>query len=435
MLYTSLGDAGVMGTSCHHLTLGATRIVVDAGRHPRTGDTPDLQRLRTLGADGVVLTHAHLDHCGALPLALRHLPGRSVFCTPATAALAELVLRHHLNRDADAAWGAGLLFGRDEVDAVRWRHAAWRQRETLGAEGLMAELYDAGHLVGASSVLFEGGGARVYCTGDLHLVDRAWQRGADLPEGPVDVLVCESTQGANDALESVEPEAVGRALVSALAGALARGARVLLPVFALGRAQEVLALLIRARAAGELPDVPVYLGGLAAHATRLAAKFEAEVRRVPPEVQLATWRTRPLTPAIARKPPPGPAIYLAGSGMVVEGSLAHVLAEAVLEDAGALLAFVGYLDPDTPGFALKAGRRTTRCAIESFPFTAHARRRDLVEVARRLRPADVVVVHGDEAARVGLSQALEAALPGLRVHRPGPGETLALEGRRGAAAR
>jgi Cft2 family RNA processing exonuclease len=107
----------------------------------------------------------------------------------------------------------------------------------------------------------------------------------------------------------------------------------------------------------------------------------------------------------------------------------------VLEDAGALLAFVGYLDPDTPGFALKAGRRTTRCAIESFPFTAHARRRDLVEVARRLRPADVVVVHGDEAARVGLSQALEAALPGLRVHRPGPGETLALEGRRGAAAR
>ena len=424
LTYTSLGDAGVMGTSCHHLTLNGTRVVIDAGRHPRTGDAPDLTRLRTLGADAIALTHAHLDHCGALPMAMRCLPGRRVLATPATAALATLVLKHHLKREAGAAGAAGLPFHADELKALQWERAAFGQTRAVGRDGVTARLCDAGHLLGSASVLLEGGGVRVFATGDLHLRDRAWQRGATLPDAPVDVLVCESTQGANDALDDVLPERVEAALMQAVGDALRAGGRVLLPVFALGRAQEVLAMLARARDRGEVPDAPVYLGGLAATVTRLSGEFMDSMALVEPVVDVSRFGTRPLTPAVARRPPPGPAVFLAGSGMVVEGSLAHTLAEHLLDDPAAMLGFVGYLDPDTPGFALRAGQRQARCALRHFPLTAHARRCDLVEVAARLQPRDIILVHGDEAARAGLAAALGQALPASRVHRPGPRDVL-----------
>jgi len=424
LTYTSLGDAGVMGTSCHHLTLDGTRVVIDAGRHPRTGDAPDLARLRTLGADALVLTHAHLDHCGALPMATRCLPGRSVLATPATAALAAVVLKHHLKREASAARAGGLPFSADELAAVRWERAAFGQIRAVGRDGLTARLYDAGHLLGSASVLLERRGVRVFATGDLHLRDRAWQRGADLPDAPVDVLVCESTQGANEALDDVSPEQVEAALMQAVGETLRAGGRVLLPVFALGRAQEVLAMLARARARGEVPDAPVYLGGLAATVTRLSGQFLDAMALVAPAVDVSRFGTRALTPAVARRPPIGPAVFLAGSGMVVEGSLAHTLAEHLLDDPAAMLGFVGYLDPDTPGFSLRAGQREARCALRHFPLTAHARRRDLVEVAARLQPKDIILVHGDESARIALAEALAQAVPTARVHRPGPRDLL-----------
>lgn len=429
--YRSLGAAGVMGASAHLVSIGDAAVVLDAGRDPRGGGAPEVGPAQRAGARAVVLSHAHLDHSGGLPILLRGLPGVRVTATPATRALVDLALADHLRRCRSQAGASGLPFSDAERRAIPWAERAFGRAAPLWPGGPDCTLLPAGHLTGAAGVLIEMAGRRVFYSGDVHLASRAWQAGARWPAGPVDVLVVESTQGGNAALDGLEQATLEAALLTALADALRRGGRVLLPVFAFGKAQEMLVLLHRGRIQGTLPQVPIYLSGLARAVTR-ACVAGADPGEGDADLLAAALRScRPLTAAVAAQPPVEPAVFLAGSGMLGDGSFSNGLAERLGTRAGDAAFFVGYLDPETPGFELRASARDTegpdaRFTVRSFPFTAHAARQDVVAAVRALAPREVVLVHGDGAAREHLAERLVRETGAVRVHRPVPGETLAL---------
>ena len=415
-----------MGESTHLIEFGRDAVLLDAGCHPRTGAVAPVRAAQAAGVRAVVLSHAHLDHSGGLPIMLRGLPGVPVHCTSGTRALTELALRDHLSRARSQASRQGLPFSEAERRALPWQAQPLALDFELWPRGPRCRLFDAGHLTGAAGVLLEHDGRRVFYSGDTHLAERAWLRGAIWPDAPVDVLVMETTHGANVLLDDITQPMLEARLEALLDEILGQGGQVLLPVFAFGKAQEMAALLIRMRREGRLADVPVYLGGLAARVNALADRHTEPRWRREPEMSLGALDGRPLLPAHADRPPPGPALFLVGSGMLAEGSLAGRMADHLLPDPANALIFVGYLDPDTPGFEIRAGGRAGRARIESLPFSAHARRTDLVAAAAGLRPRHVVLVHGDENARAWVAAALTERLPSARIHRPLPGQPLEL---------
>ncbi len=424
--YRALGDAGEMGASAHLVTVDGAALVLDAGLHPRHRRLPDYGPAQAASPLAIVLSHAHMDHVGSLPVARRLLPRARIYCTQTTRSLARVALRHHVERDRGYAATTGLLYSRDEVESLTFEDVAYETPHAL-ADGLThLTLFDAGHLPGSAGLLIERQGRRLFYTGDTHLVDRAYQLGARLPEAPVDVLMLESTQGANAALDGVEQGDLVSTLIEEVDKCLKIGGRVLLPIFAFGRAQEIQALLARAMLSGALPVVPVFVSGLPAHVSRICDGHASRIRRVLPHVRFDAMSTQSFEDGQGHAPPPGPCILLAGSGMLSDGSLSARLARSLEGDPKNSIIFVGYVDPDTPGHALKAGDREVAARLVSIPFSAHARRADLVEIVRRLRPRHVVLVHGDETARLALGSLIGAVMPEVKIHRPAPAQTLSI---------
>ena len=416
--YRALGAAGVMGASSHLVTLGDAAVVMDAGCDPRTGALTDVRPAQAVGARALVVSHAHLDHTGGLPIILRGLPNAFLHGAHGTRAMTDVALRDHLNRCRAQAGAGGLPFSEDERAGLPWKCAHLGERVPLWTDGPFCTLLDAGHLAGSAGVLLEYGGRRVFYTGDTHLADRPWLRGATWPDAPVDVLLTETTQGANPVLDDVLQATLEARLLGVLREVLGGGGQALLPVFAFGKAQEVLALISQAMDAGRLPVAPIFISGL-------AARVNVVARRNAPDGNPPAWRaTRPLTEGLVREPPRGAAIFLSGSGMLAEGSLAGRLAEKLSTEARNALIFVGYLDPESPGFEVRHGGRPMAARMETIPFSAHASRTDLLAAILKLQPRHAVLTHGDESARAWFADRLASLAPTTTVHRPLPGQTL-----------
>jgi Cft2 family RNA processing exonuclease len=185
--FRALGGAGEVGGSSHLLDFGKAKILVDAGIKPdgRGPATPDFGGLN--GIDAAVITHAHLDHCGALPLLVRDRPGIPIYCTPPSAKLIVSALNDH------AAMGGGLPGGAP-IHEVRKRLVPVPFGKPLEVGGTRVTLTESGHILGAASVLFESGPATVFHTGDICMEDHFSIPSAKLPEvRDIDLLIMEAT--------------------------------------------------------------------------------------------------------------------------------------------------------------------------------------------------------------------------------------------------
>src|SRR5918999_790899 len=185
--FRALGGAGEVGGSSHLLDFGKTRILVDAGVKPdgRGPLTPDFGGLD--GIDAAVITHAHLDHCGALPLLVRDRPKMPIYCTPPSAKLIVSALNDH------AAMGGGLPGG-VPIHEVRKRLVPVPFGKPLDVGGARLTLTESGHILGAASVLFSSGEATVFHTGDICMEDHFSIPSARLPKvRDIDLLIMEAT--------------------------------------------------------------------------------------------------------------------------------------------------------------------------------------------------------------------------------------------------
>jgi Cft2 family RNA processing exonuclease len=455
--FTNLTRRVEIGANSYALDIAGKRIILDSGLHPRfEGEAamPQLSLIEPESVDAIFVSHAHHDHLGTLPLVMRRNPDAPVFMTEGTRQLSDVMLHNSVNvmlKQREEGISAYPLFTHREVDAGsrRWRPIPLRQRfdiegERVGAsEGdeLTFEFYDAGHILGSVGTLIRSEGRTIFYTGDVQFDDQTIMQGARFPEEPLDVLIVETTRGDHPTPEGFTRAGEELRLAHAIKAAFANGGAVLIPVFALGKTQELLAMLHEFRRKGLLPVGPIYIGGLGTKLTEIYDKLAHGTPRQDHHLQLLD-AVAPFTMAgkAATEVPLKPGrVYAISSGMMTEKTLSNVFARKVLSDPQQSVFFVGYADPESPAGRIRAAApgdtvqlskdfpaQPLNAHVEPFNFSAHASRETLRAYVNKVRPKKVVLVHGDETAVEWFRATLEADLPESEVIVPTPGVALEL---------
>ena len=423
MKFTNLTRAEEIGANCYLLEAAGARVLLDAGMHPREVGipaTPDFSLLGGREFDAMVLTHAHQDHVGCLPLAMREAPGAPVFMTEATAALSDVMLHNSVNvmmRQREEVGAQDLpLFSHREVERLvdDWQVVGLGERCELGGDKVTAELFDAGHILGSAGVLIRAEGQRVFYTGDVNFEDQTLMRAAKFPEKDIDVLIMETTRGDSPTPAGMTRKTEERRFLETLQTALDGDGPVLIPVFALGKTQEVLALLYEAKRAGTLRGgFGLYIGGLSAKITAVTDRLRGRAPRRHGDLKLAECMPMEVVGGrdIAKVPVLPRTVYAISSGMMTENTLSNLLAPRILENPRAHCMFVGYSDPRSPAGHLRAAGEGAevvldprlravrrRCKLDEFTLSAHSTRDGLLDYVQRVQPKKLLLVHGDPPA-------------------------------------
>ena len=467
MRYLALGSTREIGASCHYLLAGGTGLVLDAGVDPEedgVASLPDFSLIRDrMGrpVDHVLVTHAHHDHLGALPVLVQHFPYIGVHVTRATQMLAEILLpssaRLQRRRLMEGSTTAAPLFDTDAVEALGYLYESHDLGEDFDLTGrkaaasLTGRFYHAGHILGAAGAYLEveedGQRRRVFYTSDTHMRPQTILPGGEYPEEPIDVLLLESTMGADEEAEQTTRREQEKLFGEAIARTLARGGTVLVPVFALGRAQEILALLDRYKRRGIIPaETPIYTNGQMRAVADLYDRTRHSTPRLNPEFEVfgVEQQRFPRNDEAGRRALSEPSIHVASSGMLFERTLSNTIAKELVEDPRHGIFFVGFSKEDSPGDRLlkaaEAGKGTevvldatngaqpqeVHAEVQRFRFSGHSHRRDLVQLVEKLRPKKVVLVHGETEAKHWMRDTIQHFYPGTEVLLPEQGVEIEL---------
>jgi uncharacterized protein len=451
MQLTFLGGADEVGASSTLIEMGGKRILVDAGIRisPRTNrgiqndQLPDLHPISERGGpDYVLVTHAHTDHTGALPLILEQYPHVPVLGTIPT-----FVLTRILQKDAQRIMKSrheqeGELPIFDEVASQRlmdaFQQVDFRQPIRLG-EGLQVTYHPAGHIAGAAMLVFEGEEGVLVMSGDVSMNDQRAVVSAQMPNIKADALVLESTYGGKLHANRLAEE---RRLIETLKEVIERGGTALIPAFALGRAQEVIQILLAYR---DQLDVPVYVDGMVRAVCEGYHNFQdllpkSSVRAAGDKHLFFREKVKPVQSRAMREQIANasqPSIIVASSGMLTGGaSVAY--AKALAGDKRNAIFLTGYQDEEAPGRFLQRLMRerqenesttwkidgkaiTLRCQIGTYSLSAHADEQELINMAEAYEAKEIMLVHGDPGARHSLATGLRQR--GRRAITPRIGQT------------
>ena len=459
MQITFLGGANEIGASSTLLTIGGRRLLIDSGvRQGRSarGPLPDLDRLREEGGiDAVLVTHAHLDHTGSLPLVHQAFPHARVITTAPTRDILSILLKDAIRvMHAQSEREEQLpLYGAREVEHLLQAIVSVRfgQPESL-AEGLRATFFPAGHILGAACIGIESEReGRILITGDYSVGPQATVHGMPPPPFRPHVVVTESTYGERQHADRVSQE---QRLVQQVADTIGNGGKVLIPAFALGRAQEVLLILRRAIAKKQLEAIPVHADGMVRGVCGVYQKYpyylNTPLQKRARKGALFFSETGPIQPvrsAEQRKEivAGGPCCVVASSGMLSGGASTYY-AEHFAGHEENLIAITGYQDEESPGRSLldlAEGQARTismqgrtlevRCRVDKYHLSAHADQSEIVSLLTRLKPREVVFVHGSLEPRQALARSVGSALR-CRTYLPDTGDTISILGEASRAA-
>ena len=443
------GAADTVTGSRHLVRMGGRSILLDCGLfqgfkvlRERNWLAPPAELIE---ADAVVLSHAHLDHSGWLPALVKHGFRGPIYASPATRDLAEVLLldsAHLQEEDARRANRYGYsrhakalpLYTRRDVQRTLAKFQPLAPGRELRLGALRVLLTPVGHLLGACAVSLQTGDERLVFSGDVgRSQDLLMPAPQPLPEA--DVLLVESTYG-----NRVHPrEDVAARLGQIIRDTVQRGGSVLMPAFAVGRAQALLLVLQRLKAAGEIPsDLPVYLDSpMAVQATALYHQHRRLLRLGPREadhladgVHMVAEAKQSMRLLRSR----WPSVIISASGMATGGRVLHHL-KAMAPVPKHHIVFAGFQVGGSRGAHLVGGATEVKIHGEYVPvraavsqlegFSGHADADELMAWLRGARraPRQTYVVHGEPAAADALRLRIKDQL-GWSVHVPEHGQTV-----------
>jgi metallo-beta-lactamase family protein len=458
------GAAGEVTGSLHRVQVGDITIALDCGlvqgRRERSNQLNRNLPKWAIEADVLVLSHAHIDHSGNIPRLVKSGFQGNIYCTPATRDLCSVMLRdsaiiqkqdaRYLNRHREAGRPPiePLYEVEDAHNAVKQMISVPLHRSIPIAPGVTLQFFDSGHVLGSALVVldleYQGTRRRLLFTGDLGREELPLLRSPEVVEN-VDALIMESTYGDR---EHPDISRLDDDLAKIIEDTLERKGRVLIPTFALERAQEVLFALSRLQKSGRLPDVPIYIDSpLAISITEI---YKLHPESLDPEIRdLLLARQGPFSPPNLRyisavedskelQNSTQPCIIIAGAGMCEGGRILFHFVRG-LGNADNSVVIVGFMAQHTLGRRIVERRdevrvlgvmRELRAQVHVVEgLSAHADKNDLLDFAVDTAAAGnlrkLVLVHGEVEAQEALTASIEEKMS-IKVVRAAKGETLKL---------
>jgi|GEM_PF-2635667 len=420
--FTPLGSGREVGRSCHMLEFKGKTIMLDCGIHPgRQGENmlPYLDQFDMSKIDLLLITHFHLDHAGALPYITEKTSFKGqIFMTFSTKAVLRIFLKDFariLESDPDGEplyTQEQLQRSLDKCQTIGFHHV-------LQIEGIKITPYHAGHVLGAAMFLIEIAGVKILYTGDFSREDDRHLKGAEVPSGRPDVLVIESTFGSLVSHDSRQTRE--KRFIESVEKILLRGGNCLIPIGALGAAQEMLLILEdHWNQNPHLKVFPIYhTSRIANEALNVYRNFMNEMSDSIKNQQLANpWSFENIASLGENEEIAGPAVVLASPGYLQSGK-SRRLFELWCQNPKNGVILAGYSVEGTLAKDLSKGRTesiismngthlSVACEINTeITFSAHSDQTGTLSFVEQLKPKNIILVHGEQKAMRTLKKELE----------------------------
>ena len=422
--FLPIGGGNEIGANSYYLNFNGNGIILDCGIHPqKTGlqSLPVFDLLNNKPIDTCLISHAHQDHIGSLPFLIKKFPYIKIITTPQTRALAELTLHNSvslLKKEVDQKDFE--FFSHDEVDLLI-KMIEYKEYENkfelnsyhhLREAKVNAEFINAGHILGAGGIMLENNGHKIFYTGDISLSWQALIPKAKLPDTKIDTLILETTYGATNSDLLLDWDSESLRFAKETNKVLNQGGSVLVPVFSLGKMQEMLATIWQLMQKRKLTTVDIFTGGIGTKINRIYDYNRFVVDRVDKEFELNSIPQKDYyeitNPEDFFKVP---CIVLASSGMMIKNTASYNFAKSFLKKRDSAIFTVGYMDTESPGYIIANSQQGDKirinnsdevmevnCSVKNFRFSAHAKREDLLRIFEELNPDNIILTHGDEEA-------------------------------------
>ena len=442
-----LGGTEEIGANSSYYYIDGTGIVIDAGLHPKHRDKralPLYETIKDKPLDLLIITHAHIDHIGAIPYLLKYHPHVKIWMTEATRSLAEIMLKdtakilksevaEEYSEEMLSLYKPEILEKINMVMEAKKFNYKYDFRGRAGRSKLQISFYPAGHILGAASILIESGGKAMLHTGDINLDSQAVLSAAAPPKHHIDTIITEST---NAGAELPDYQSEKMRLAKFINGIVDINGSVLIPVFALGKTQEMLRIIYGLMRKTSIPVLPVYTAGLGFKISKVYDKFCYYPGMKEPGFEISDIPQQRIEYDRLRNGKffKEPSIVLAASGMLNNHTLSLRLAKHWMKLRNFGIAFTGYQDELSPGYALMnsnedeyfslAGKKVKCiCRIGKFRFSSHSGVEGLMNYVENVKPLKLYIVHGDTDSCEKLAQKVQDILPASKIFIPGTGKT------------
>lgn len=447
-----LGGAMEIGGSCIYLKTAGRGILMDSGIR-QSGMKDPLPDFRTLqeqgGLDAILISHAHMDHIGTLPLVSKAYPNAPIYMTAMTADLTRVLLYDSLkimnNREGEIPH-----YSEQDVLAMLGRiHVVGFQMPFPILEDITLTFYPAGHIAGAACIYLTTPDGSLFYSGDFSAFSQRTIEGISIPRLRPDAAIVETTYGnrlhANRQVEE-------KRLVELVRECILERRKILIPAFALGRAQEVLLILRTAIQNQEIPAVPVYVDGMVRDINTMYTrnptflKNALAKRIMKGNEPFYTKEIQAVAPMQNREEllsGSDPAIFLSSSGMLTGGPSVQY-AQKLASSENACIIITGYQDEESPGrkllnllenpedasLSLNGSSVPVKCRIEQVGLSAHGDKLEIQSLLDRLSPRHIFLVHGNQDSMEELGHELAKQDYRRQVYLPECGQSYEITFRR-----
>jgi hypothetical protein len=401
------------------ISSGKTKVLLDSGIRPEDNAPPQIDDKQLKEISAIIVSHAHMDHCAYLPHAYSKGYRGLTYTTKPTMELMNILIADymHLANPPDVT--------KEGLNSLGKHFKIMDYRKEFQINDLKCEFIPAGHIIGSALIRVSDGKHTVIYTGDINLTQTRLLEGADLKDLTADTLITESTYGGKDDIKANE-KAQAPLFLKSIKDTVLQGGKIIIPSFAVGRAQEVLLFLDDYLNSGIIPKVPIYVDGMINKTMRIHRHNVIFCRK---ELQMKIlmsdydpFRSPNFTPIESRAQreqitrEDKSCIVVTTSGMVTGGPVLHYLKRWGGNSVNKLI-LIGYQPKGTRGRALQDGEKElmidrkkvkVELKVETFHMSAHADRKQLELIPKKIKGLErVFIVHGEKEKAEDLKKLLE----------------------------